>query len=363
MDDTVATFEALLLEGADRDARDLRALEPLAGVASMRPGGLVLYGHLCLLSGRPAQALRCYRDVLEPEPGHTGASLGRLVALDALGALSLEALQGADAVFHSSGEVDRRLLSPLSSPTLRRAAWISVGAHLAGVLDRRVAGQAEGRSRLVEAATGRIEGGPGGRAPIVALEGPSGTGKRTAIRALARALFRETRVFELRADEEVSRLEIDTPSLVMIGGLATARAEDPAMTARFVEKLCREPGIVLVALLVSEDDPNRRQRVGFSAEASSRSTLPGWRGTALARVVDVQVPFSALDEATALEAVVRSWRERTWRLAVEGGGWSHVGQPDFNRFLRNAWDGSGLSKLTAFLRKEPARPGPARALR
>ena len=159
MSDTVARFESLILEGSDRAARDLRALEPVGGAACSEPGGLILYGHLCLLSGRPSQALRCYRDILELEPGHPGASLGRLVALDHLGARTPLDTRAAEKAFRAADETARRLLAPLASAPLRRAAWISVGTSLAAALERRVAGQEFGRTRLVELVTERLEDG------------------------------------------------------------------------------------------------------------------------------------------------------------------------------------------------------------
>jgi hypothetical protein len=337
----IRALEELLLEGADFGPSRLGALEPLGGAACREPGGLLLYGHLCLLSGRPAQALRCYRDVLEPEPGHPGARLGRLVALDHLGARTPDDTRQAEATFRAAGETDRRLLAPLASAPLRRAAWISVGTHLAAVLERRVAGQEEGRARLVETVTARVEGGAGGRAPVVALVGPEGTGKATAVRTLARTLLREERVAALRADDPPPPAGFDAPALVLVDGFGATRPDGLDLVSR----LARHPGVVLVALRVSTADASERRPVGFGGAPSPTADLAGRLGARLAAVVDAEIPFPALDEATARTAVALSWREAGWPLAAELGGWANLAGPDLDAVFRAAWNGSGLPGL------------------
>ncbi len=324
---TIRSLEELLLGGLDRSAREILALEELAGAACTTGSGLVLYGHLCLLSSRVALALRCYRGILETEPGSPGALLGRLVALDLLGARTTDDTRAAEALFRSADETDRWLLAPLASAPLRRAAWISVGTPLADSLARRVAGQEEGRGRLVEFVTGRIDGGPGGKAPVVALSGPEGTGKRTAVLALSRALFRQERVLTLHADDLEAAGGVEVPSFVLVDGLANARPEELRLTARAVQKLAGDERVVLVALRVQENGPRRRRPVGFPAAVSREETLAGRLGTVLAAVVDSEIRFPALDEQTSRLADRLTWRERTWPIAVERGGWANVEEP------------------------------------
>ncbi len=357
VDETGVTFETLLLEGADRDMRDLRALEPLGGAACSEPGGLVLYGHLCLLSGRPSQALHCYRDILELEPAHAGARLGRLVALDRLGARAPHDTRAAEAIFRDAGETDRRLLAPLASAPLRRAAWISVGTSLAAALERRVAGQESGRARLVELVTRRLEGGPGGQAPVAALFGPEGVGRTTAIRSIARQLLREERILLLRADDLPARLEQDGPMLVLVERLAEARAEDLSLMARLVGELTRNPAVILVALRVNDSGRAQRRPVGFPGAAPVAENLAGRLGATLASTVDAEVHFPALDEETARKAVSLTWRERAWPLAVEAGGWDDLGVPDLDAIFQAAWNGSGLPRLPEELNRAASRPG------
>lgn len=357
MNDTVSRFESLLVEGADRPARDLRVLEPFGGAACSEPGGLVLYGHLCLLSGRPSQALRCYRDVLEPEPGHPGARLGRLVALDHLGARALHDTREAEATFRAAGETDRRLLAPLASAPLRRAAWISAGVLVADALGRRIAGQEEARTRLVELVTERLEGGLGGRAPVAALAGPEGVGRTTAVRSIARTLLRDDRVLSVRADDLPARVEPDGPVLVLVDRLSAARAEDLSLTARLVGELARRPDVVLVGLRVGDSGGAGRRPVGFPGAALSAESLAGRLGSALASLVDAEVHFPALEEATARRAVSLAWRERAWPLAVEAGGWDGLDIPDFDAIFDAAWNGSGLPRLAEELRRAAPRRG------
>jgi len=324
---TILSLEELLLGGLDRNAREVLALEELAGVACTTGRGLVLYGHLCLLSSRVPQALRCYVGVLDTEPESPGALLGRLVALDLLGARTADDTRAAEALFRAASETDRQLLAPLASPALRRAAWISVGTHLAAALARRVAGQEEGRARLVELVTGRVDSGPGRKAPVVALCGPEGAGKRTTVVALSRALFRQDRVLTLHADALDDAIGVEGPSFVLVDGFATARPEDLKLTARVVQKLAGDERVVLVALQVQENGARRRRPVGFPAAASGEETLAGKLGTALSAVVDSEIRFPALDEPAARLAARLTWREQTWPIAVEHGGWANVGEP------------------------------------
>ena len=360
MSDTVARFESLILEGSDRAARDLRALEPVGGAACSEPGGLILYGHLCLLSGRPSQALRCYRDILELEPGHPGASLGRLVALDHLGARTPLDTRAAEKAFRAADETARRLLAPLASAPLRRAAWISVGTSLAAALERRVAGQEFGRTRLVELVTERLEGGPGGQAPVAALAGPEGVGRTTAVRTIARALLRDERVLSVRADDLPARVEPDGPVLVLVDGLVEARAEDLSLTTRLVGELARHPAVVLVALRVNGAGCAERRPVGFPGAPRSAESLAGRLGAALASTADTEVHFPALDEETARRAVSLSWRERAWPLAAEAGGWDDLDAPDLDAIYQAAWNGSGLPRLPEELSRAASRPGSRR---
>lgn len=356
-------LEELLLEGADRDARDLRLLEEAAGAACTTPRGLLLYGHLCLLSGRAAQALRCYRDLLDANPEDAGARLGRLVALDALGARTAEDTHAAEALFRAANETDRRLLSPLASAPLRRAAWISVGIHLAAALERRVAGQESGRTRLVELVTERLEGGPGGQAPVAALAGPEGVGRTTAVRTLARALLRYERVLSFRADDLPARVEPDGPVLVLVDGLVEARPEDLSLTARLVNELSRHPAVVLVALRVPGPGCAGRRPVGFPGAAPSAESLTGRLGSALASTVCAEALFPALDEEAARRAVSLAWRERAWPLAVEAGGWDGLDAPDLDGIFRAAWNDGGLPRLTEELDRAASWPGRQRTLR
>lgn len=357
MDDTVERFETLLLEGADRDVRDLRALDPLAGTASWRPGWLVLYGHLCLLTGRTSVALRCYRNILELEPSHPGARLGRLVAIDQLGARTPYDTRMAESIFRSAGEADRRLLVPLASAPLRRAARIPAGPHLAAALERRVAGQAEGRARLVELVEGRVEGGREGRAPVAALVGPEGVGRTTAVRSIARALLREERVVHLKADEVPGPLAFERPVLVLVERLEEARAEDLSFTARLVGELARNPAVILVALRLHDSGCAGRRPVGFPGATLSAETLAGRLGAALASTVDAEVPFPALGEETARRAVQLAWRDRAWPLAAEAGGWENLDAPDLDAVFRAVWDGNGLPRLPEELSRAASRPG------
>lgn len=355
MNDTVARFESLLVEGADRAAHDLSMLEPVGGKACSEPGGLVLYGHLCLLSGRSSQALRCYREVLETEPGHPGARLGRLVALDHLGARTQDDTREAESTFRAAGESDRRLLAPLASAPLRRAAWISAGVLVADALGRRIAGQEEGRSRLVELVTERLEGGLGGRAPVAALAGPEGVGRTTAVRSIARALLRADRVLSVRADDLPARVEPDGPVLALVDGLVDARAEDLSLTARLVGELARHPAVVLIALRLHGSGAGRRL-VGFPAAGPSAENLARRLGAAFAATVDAEIHFPALEEATARRAVSLAWRERAWPLAVDAGGWDRLAAPDLDAIFKAAWNGGGLPRLEEALSRAAARP-------
>ncbi|HQN09296.1 MAG TPA: hypothetical protein PLL76_19435 [Thermoanaerobaculia bacterium] len=355
-------FEELLLEGADRDVRDLRLLEEAAGAACTTPRGLLLYGHLCLLSGRAARALRCYRDLLDANPEDVGARLGRLVALDALGARTAEDTRAAEALFRAASETDRRLLSPLASAPLRRAAWNSVGALVAGALERRVAGQEQGRTRLVELVTERLEGGPGGQAPVAALAGPEGVGRTSAVRTIARTLLRGERVLTVRADDLPARVEPDGPLLVLVDGLAAARAEDLNLAARLVSELARHPAVVLVALKMPGPGRAGRRPVGFPVAAPSVESLTGRLGAALASAADAEVHFPALDEETARKAVSLAWRERAWPLAVEAGGWDELDAPDLDAVFRAAWNGGGLPRLPEELGRAASGPRKRRTL-